>query len=343
MIITLNDTHLGVNAASHTTGNSSKALDEAIFKHALSASKRETKEDTVIHGGDLFHRFSNKESVILKGIEIAKNCDVVVGANHDLSNRDNVKSSIEIVNEIYGNVVMSGVNEVTCESFTTDCGTRLTIVPHHSSQDLFDKALLSADGGELLYLHCNFNNPFSQGDASLNLSIERADELLKKYTYIVLAHEHNHRWEMDGRLLVTGNTHPTNFGDISDKFKWHYLEGKFTSIKVWDKSTGYKRVTVDQLLNGFSFSGVNFIEIVGEKVDPELSPKISLAMKAIWDSCDDELYMLRNNVSFKTIDSEVVDKSVQLEDVVGAISKKLKDTDLSELWESHVSKELENA
>ena len=340
MLRILNDTHLGNKAGAHTTNRSSKYLDEKIFINALTVS--DTNEDTtVVHGGDLFDKFSNKEDVILQGMQVAANCDVIVGANHDLSNRDNAESSIAVVNKVFDNVCMAGVNESKFEHFEAECGTEFTIIPHHSSQDLFDTAVANCTNEldkdskrDLLFLHCNFNSPFAQNDSSLNITPEQCEELLNFFSYIVLAHEHNHRWEMGGRLLVTGNTHPTNFGDISDKFSWDYDPNtkKLSGSKIWAKSQKYLRLPITDLLSGEFFpEKKDFIEIIGVDVDPDKAPEISQAMHSIWQTCP-QLLMLRNNVQYKSLTIDTVDKTTQLEDVTKAISKDLEGTNLHGLW-----------
>lgn len=343
MLRILSDTHLGRKASAHTSNSSSKALDQAIFTCGLKASLRSSPNDTVVHGGDLFDHFSNKEDVILQGMALAKHCDVISASNHDLSNRVNAQSSIEVVNETFSNVVIAEVSEVKFEDFESECGANFTVIPHHSSQDLFDKAVdLVCDETrprDIVFIHANFNNPFAQNDASLNLTTETAEKLLKTFGFIVLGHEHNHRWEMGGRLLVLGNTHPTNFGDISDKFYFDYCptSGQFTKTKTWDKETKYAKLKIADLISdGFTYSGQNFIEVVGEEIEPELAPQVAQALQSIWDVEDKNLYMVRNNVKFKQLESSVVDTGVQLEDVTQAISNDLKDTDLLELWEKHL-------
>jgi hypothetical protein len=338
MIRIFNDTHLNNKAGAHTTHQSSKELDKRIFDNAMKAT-RTPVDATIVHGGDLFDKFSNKEDVILQGMAIAAKCDVIVGANHDLSNRSDVRSSISVVHEVFDNVCMAEVNESKYEHFEAECGTDFTIIPHHSSQDLFDMAVLECLGSfkgqrDLLFLHCNYNSPFAQNDSSLNLTPVQAELLLERFKFIILAHEHNHRYEHGGRLVVTGNTHPTNFGDISDKFYWDYnpQTKEMYPTLVWSKKDKYLRLNVKQLLDGtFVTEGKDFIEIVGSEIDPEQAPEIAQAMQSIWQ-VSSNLLMLRNNVEYKSLTAEVVDKTTQLEDVTKAISKDLDGTDLYDLW-----------
>lgn len=337
------DPHLGRKAGAHTTKKSSELLDEAICDNALDAS---LSEDTTVCAGDLFDKSHNHEIDILKGLTVAKQCDLVVSGNHDESNRENTRTSIELVGEVTKNLVRVDTSCVLVESYDDD-NFSFSVIPHHSSQDLFDQAINQACEGEkedLLFLHCNFNNPFAQNDASLNLSTEQAELLLQRFKYIVLGHEHNHRWEMDGRLLILGNTHPTNFGDIGDKYYWDYSpKSGFIKTKIWDKSTQYAKLPVLALIEeGFNFEGQNFIEVYGEEIDPELAPKVAQAMQDVWASGDERLFMVRNNVKFKQLVATTVDSDVQLEDVTKAITKDLKNSDMLELWQKHLG-EAQNA
>ncbi len=341
----LTDTHLGRRAGAHTNINSSRELDHAIFNNAKLATDT---SDTTVHVGDLFDKSHNPEYVLLQGLHIAGRCDVILGGNHDLSNRENTKTSIEVVGNVHDNLCHAQVSEVKFEDFEDEDDTLFTIVPHHSSQDLFDKALdlvcTNTEDGEsgkrdLVFLHCNFNSPFAQNDSSLNLTPEQAEKLLKSFKYIVLGHEHSHRWEMDERLLILGNTHPTNFGDISDKFFWDYNPNDgFTKTLCWSKDEQYLKLKASDLVK----SGVhmattpNFIEIVGEDFDPALASDLASAMQDIWDVTDSNLYMVRNNVNFKQIVATTIDSGVQLEDVTQAITGDLRETDLLELWQEHL-------
>lgn len=345
----LTDSHLGRRAVAHTQNLSSKLLDAAILKNTLTAATNEYGQ-LVVHVGDLFDKSHNPEHVLLDGLKVAQKCDVILAGNHDLANREGTKTSIEVVGEVHDNLCRAEVSEVKFEDYEDDSdGTLFTIIPHHSSQDLFDKAVDLVSSGpamggtegkkDIVFLHCNFNNPFAQNDASLNLSTEQAERLLTHFKYIVMGHEHNHRWEMDNRLLILGNTHPTNFGDIADKYFWDYnKDNGFTKTLCWSKDEHFIKVKVGDLLSSGLVlkNSPNFIEIVGEKIDPALAPELAAAMQDIWETCDDNLFMVRNNVQFKTIESTTIDTEVQLEDVTKAITEDLAETDLLPLWQKHL-------
>lgn len=335
------DPHIGRRAGAHTTHESSLALDNAICENALTAANSTT---TTVCAGDLFDKSHNKELNILQGLKVAAKCDLILAGNHDLANRDNTKTSIEIVASTLENVVRAEVSEVLVNHFEDDSGVTFTIIPHHSSQDLFDKALAQASSEvvnrDMVILHCNYNSPFANNDSSLNLSPEQATKLLEVYDYVVLGHEHNARRELNGRLVILGNTHPTNFGDITDKFYYDFdwideakTKRDFIPTKCWDKSISYVKVYADKLLDGTAVipESVKFIEVYGEDVKPELSGEIANCLRDLWVRYPGA-YMIRNNVSYINIAVETVDKGAQLESVTDAITEKLAGTDLHDLW-----------
>lgn len=306
MINFFTDPHLGLSARTNTSASSSKALDAKLTKVALSVAHT---YDNLVCVGDLFHRSHNKESVILEAVEVAANCDIVVGGNHDMINRTDDVPSLELVTKVCDSVLKCKTGEVQVYSgLEFETGEVLCVIPHHATQELFDQAvdLACQSSGDIVVLHCNYNNPFVQDiDTALNLSPLQAEKLLKSFSYIVLGHEHMHRWEMDGRLLVLGNTHPTGFGDISDKFVWHFDKKKanpWSQTKIWDKFTGELTLAANEiydlpesefLLDGEAVAP-QFVSIVGDlpaEDIPELASRIGLIWKH-WKP-----FMVRNVVN----------------------------------------------
>lgn len=345
------DPHIARSAGAHTTHASSKLLDTLILTNALKAATTDEQEP-VICVGDLFDKSNNKELGVLQGLQVAAKCDLILAGNHDLANREGTKTSIEIVEEVHKNLSRAEVSEVLVDYYDDD-GVEFTVIPHHSSQDLFDQAIEKACNEakvikDIVFLHCNFDNPFAQNDASLNLSVEQAEALLVGHKYIVMGHEHNHRWEMQGRLLICGNTHPTSFSDIGDKFYWNYTsDDGFTNERIWSKEDSYFRVPlqellefcVSELLDDSDLANLNFIEVYGEDVDPELAPDVTHTLQSIWTESAEKfpnLVMVRNNITYKQLETEVVDETLQLEDVTKAITKDLEGSDLQELWITHL-------
>jgi EAL domain-containing protein (putative c-di-GMP-specific phosphodiesterase class I) len=62
-------------------------------------------------------------------------------------------------------------------------------VHHELTQTLFEEALEHAKHRaakhSMLLLHCNYNSPFADNEATLNLTREKAEDLLKHFEYIL--------------------------------------------------------------------------------------------------------------------------------------------------------------
>lgn len=322
MITFFTDPHLGRNAASHTTPDSRKKLDDALYSRAIYAST--LYGDPTVCVGDLFHKAHNPESIIVQGINVASGCDLIIAGNHDLPNRADAVPSLGVLahalNADRNMVVCTDVGETMIYACNID-GIAVTSIPHHSSQDLFEQAIDDACsfGGEIVCLHANFESPYTDGvNTSLNLTTELAAKLLTEFKYIVMGHEHNHRWEMDGRLLILGNTHPTSFSDISHKYAWRYdtENSQFYKSHLWNMDYFYTKIEVTDLLDGLSEVDIppmiEFIEVVGKVHSTQESHTLAQRMNELWKMHGHSLYMLRNNtevVSMATEDSETPDLS----------------------------------
>ena len=331
MINFFTDPHIGLSARTNTSSSSSKALDAKLTKLAMHIA---STYDNLVCAGDLFHRSHNRESVILEAVEIAAQCDIVVSGNHDVVNRTDDVPSLDLVTKVCDSVLGCATGEVQVYSdLQFETGEVLCVIPHHATQELFDQAIEQAcqSSGDIVVLHCNFNNPFVQDiDTALNLSPLQAENLLKSFSYIVLGHEHIHRWEMDGRLLVLGNTHPTSFGDISDKFVWHFdktKENPWSQTKIWEKLTGELTLSASEIydlpesefLLDDGAVAPQFVSVVGDlpaEDIPELASRIGLIWKH-WKP-----FMVRNMVnSIAEETTSLMEEGYRIED----FSSKIKD------------------
>lgn len=324
MLNLFTDPHLCLGARTNTSATSTKVLDECLFS---TANKVVGKYDNLICAGDLFHRSHNRESGIAQGIKIADGCDIMIGGNHDNTNRADDQSSLDIVAQVCDSVLMTEVGKVEVHAeLAFDSGEVVTIVPHHSSQELFDQAvdLACQSKGDLVILHCNFNNPFvDEVDTALNLTIEQAEKLLKRYSFIVIGHEHNTRWEMNYRLLALGNTHPTGYSDISNKYVWHFDKTKekpWSRTKLWDKETGYASFDASAIFDlpesEFEIEGdavaPQFVDITGD-LDAENMPELAHRISLIWDKW--KPLMVRNQVNAVKEDTEsLMEEGYKIED-----------------------------
>ena len=336
MLNLFTDTHLGAEPRTNTSSSSGKQLGAKINEVAIALAHQYGGEgNKLIHVGDLFHRSHNKESVIAKGIEVASLCDILIGGNHDDTNRADDQSSMDLITPICDSVLTAPTGEVQIHyALEFSSGEVVTAIPHHSSQELFDKAVAQACAGDmkdLVLLHCNFNNPFVEDiDAALNLTPEQAESLLRHYRYIVIGHEHPHRWEMGGRLLALGNTHPTSFSDISNKYVWHYdrtKENPWSRTKIWDMEENYLQLDAAEIYNlpesefviEEGVKAPEFVDITGN-LDAEFMPELAGRIAMIWEKW--KPYMVRNQVNAITEDTQsLMEEGYHIED----FSKKIRD------------------
>jgi DNA repair exonuclease SbcCD nuclease subunit len=320
MLKLITDPHLGYGARTNTSAKSSVVLDAKLYQ---TAKQLVAGDEEILLCGDLFHRSHNKENIIAQGIDIASKCLAVVGGNHDFTNRADDKSSMDIVKEVTGNIIMAEVGKVfVSEVITSKGGETFVVIPHHSSQDLFDLAVDKACGSmaDLMVLHCNFNNPFVEDiDTALNLTIEQANKLLLSYRYIVIGHEHNTRKELGGRLLALGNTHPTSFSDISDKYSWTFTKAEgFARTLIWSKEEHYTSLSAEDFLSfddeDFELGALQFLDITGE-LDAELMPELARKVGVFWDKV--EPLMVRNRVNVVAEDAmATMEEGYKIEDFI---------------------------
>lgn len=331
MIINLfTDPHLNVSRQAHTTPQSSKELNQRLYEFALKA-----KSDTLINYclGDLFDKSFNPEWAVIQGIEVAKDCYVLAG-NHDETNREGTKCSLEVVKA-------SGLSKVVrnpsvSKAFYVKTDEGVYMVPHHASQEDFVVALEAAaedsKGEGVLMVHCNRGEIMGPApDSILVISKEEEDKLLQSFKRIFYGHEHSsHNNEVEGdkvisRAVVLGNTHPTSFSDMSNKYRYEYnLEtDELFRFPLWKKSEKFLSVKIgDSLAEG----DYDFIEVTGLCSRREAADYVDL----VWKTYPDAL-MVRPNVQFEEdgVSEVTVSEPVNLSET---IAKDLEGTDMKELF-----------
>ena len=104
------------------------------------------------------------------------------------------------------------------------------MIPHCRTQTDFEMQLDQAGSGDILCLHCNYDSPFADKEQELNLTRERAEQLLERFKFILLGHEHAAADHFDGRLKIIGSLFPTSFGDVGAKHRALVYDGDFTEI-----------------------------------------------------------------------------------------------------------------
>jgi DNA repair exonuclease SbcCD nuclease subunit len=227
-LLIVSDPHLGLTRSANFTAESSAAR-EAESRKVLGRIL-DTPHDEAICGGDFFDKFSNSEQLLLESLHYAEAFDFILAGNHDLSNRQSAKSSLEVVDRVLQNGVF--------EALVSDSeAVSMRFVPHCLTQDLFEHQLdqLCPEAGKrnLLFLHCNYDISFEQDYASLNLSASRAAQLLKKFDHIFIGHVHAPSDHFDDRLHIVGSHFPTAFDNLTDKRHMVYDSDTNTVKSIW--------------------------------------------------------------------------------------------------------------
>lgn len=334
------DPHLGVQRGAHTTTASRQRLQDAVFKQAANIVQAAGGSGLVCLG-DLFDQESNPEHILLQGLRIAERCLHVLAGNHDLPNRQGKSSSLDLL----GNVTDSVMSRM---SWSDQCSrspcpdVALFMVPHKASQDMFDSAVQHAyqqaahsKRSRILCLHCNYDSPFVQNDASLNITAAQVEQLLTVFDYVLLGHEHQPRKLHDGRLIILGNTHPTSFSDISDKFYYIWDGERFTENLIWSKADGYREIQWDAPDQALPDS-VQFVNVVGN-APADQQASIAAKVVRLWKT-HPNLLMVRSHV---VVDDPLgntpteVTRTLNLPDRVSAA---LEGTDLQPLWHDYLGR-----
>lgn len=333
----VSDFHLGTKRAAHTTRESAAKLQEELFNSAMSA----TVWDNTLCLGDMFDRARNDETTLLQGYEVAKQCSMVISGNHENLGRMGVTTTLHALAEIFEDGKIVEAYDLSTPHYDVVDNT-FWVVPHHGSQEVFEKALMEAadDAGgsdvaphRYLLLHTNYNVPFDTEDSTLNLTPEMAERLLEVFDRVFTGHEHNPKELMGGRLVIVGNTHPSSFSDISTKYRWT-LDAETDELSktvIWDADKRHKEIVYGEAIE--DLTGVQFVDVIGnEPVDNGV--EVAEYVRSVWGQGDD-LLAVRNNVIIKDhlADFESEDSSKPaLVDLKQRIHDDLEGSDLQETY-----------
>lgn len=330
-LLFFSDPHLGLERHSHTTAKSRALLQEAVFNQALAVL--ENPADSRFCLGDLFDKATNSESVLLQGIKVASQCHVLAG-NHDSTNRETRKSSMDFLWEGFSQIARTTGNTLILSprKFLAD---DVYLIPHCLTQTEFENLLDQAPSALFLCLHCNYDSPFADNEATLNLTRERAEKLLEKFGHILIGHEHNARSDFGGRLQILGCTFPTSFHDCkTDKFLWRYVGGQLVPEKIWDAQVGYREVPWETLLDSPDLSGVQFLSVTGQAPLARM-PEIAKRVSDGWGQVPG-LLMLRNQVQPEGEAELPETESTRFQDLPSRVRSELPE-DLLPVWEHYLS------
>lgn len=344
------DPHLGTARQAHTTRESSANLQMSLYWQAMAIVN--TSEHPKLCVGDLFDKSFNKEEIIAQGYNVASQCWMTLAGNHDETNREGTMSSLRLLKE--QGVPICAAPNLTDPYF--DCFESIYMVPHHASQEIFEVAMQQAaahaaenrDGlASYLFLHCNYDFDLDTSDNTLNLRRDLAKELIGAFDYIFIGHEHNGSTDLGGQVVVLGNTHPTSFHDIGDKFIYH-LEldtAELTKELVWSQDDLYREIKLGGEVP--NLHGVQFVDVVGAEAVAN-AVEVSEFVREIWKAGEymeggvvcNELFAVRNKVEIKDslqdVDTEI--EGVVAEDLQTRIARDLDGSDLAPLFNELVQK-----
>lgn len=278
MYTIINDTHLGVTRNAGTTPASQLALtqwQEGMFSMLL----EEAENTNLIILGDLFDSYTVPASAIAfaylrlrKWLEVNPNNDLyLVRGNHDAS-RDSYKlSSFDLLCK-----VLSDSERVVPVTDTMILDSRIAIIPHFGTQDEFTYKLRSLpDHLAFVLLHANYHNGFAaQSDHSLNVEENVARRVPGT---LVFAHEHHHRTELFGKVVVIGNQIPTSIADCVGSDVKYYAQLEVNSsgsqidlVPILTMPEEYVEVDWRELLDGAeSLRYTHFVRVTGDALESE--------------------------------------------------------------------------
>ena len=248
-MLIINDVHIGVARKGGTTPASQEALRGFLFA-GLRKLLEGSDEDTLVTLGDLFDDFSipmrdwvETFQVLTEWLDKGHHL-VLVAGNHDNSPRADKVSSFTALGAVLKESYKHSVKVIDVgQSGWVDNDT--LAIAHCANQDLFNleiaKALKACPRN--LLVHCNYANGFAaESDHSLNLSMEQAAELANNGTRVIFAHEHQAREDLNGKVVVLGNQHPTSVSDcLGNSHKYahilgdedHGSDGALTKVETW--------------------------------------------------------------------------------------------------------------
>ena len=275
-LLIASDFHLGLRRKANFTSESSGRRERRARE--VLRQLYDQPADAMVCCGDFFDRSNNSEDTILDALEFAEfQYDrplFILAGNHDIFQVADKKASLHVIEEIATSNRQP--TQVLFDPTLIDIGLcRLYFLPHCLSQELFLEALDEAERAApeqpaILFLHCTYNMAFEGTNTSLNLTRERAAQLLKTFRYIFIGHEHTPRTDFDGHLILVGSHYPTAFDNLTDKVHYHVHLPTMTVTRQihWEAAHHVYCGPADQAVAGYEF-----YDLEGE-VDPKVPVRL---------------------------------------------------------------------
>lgn len=298
------DFHVGFRPKQHVTTRSAEAYEAAVLEMANELAV--IPADLRIALGDVFHRYSNPETVVDQGHALLTNFHYVMCGNHDLRNNVDTLSSLQLIARLGDTTRILFTQGPVSRHTYVEGGLELTFLCHYYSQADFEAAVRSAcqDVGRIsekavLFLHCNVGDGHGKGidaeQSSLYLTEELQDLVVEHFDLILVGHEHNHRIVKD-KIVVLGNHFPLSFGEMTEKYAW-ILDSEtleLSPVLVWSRNR-YLQMTPAQLVESCEVPlhpEIQFVDIQGE-LPLSQRAEAARAMMKLWKTNPD-LLAVRN-------------------------------------------------
>ena len=278
----LNDLHIGAVRTGGTTPQSAFALRRYIS--ASFESLLEQTEGDLMILGDLFDTYSVPYMDLLACyMALDSWCAThpdselfLVAGNHDLSKTVSTMSSFQFLCKLLTldsnrqNIVVIDEPKMIAHGY---------VIPHLPNQDLFNLALQEVPPCTNLFLHCNYDNCFAvEADHSLNISPEQASAA--PVQRIVIAHEHQQRVMLRGKVILPGNQIPSSVADCigNDQKMFLVLNGAdYELVPCWQAEGSFARIQWSEWKE--SPPDAQFIRVEGEASAVEASKSIAAISK----------------------------------------------------------------
>lgn len=348
-ILFFSDPHLGVNRFSNTTAESRLRLKEGV----VTATKQLLLEHRKVFKvclGDFFDTYNNTENDLIDALHVFSHVDLCLAGNHDVVNDKTKRGSLDLLSRADSGekVVRAEVGEVLFKQVRVGEAV-LIVIPHHSSQALFETAMQQAlvwtetgrqpGDTSFLLLHCNYNmtEVMKGADTALNLPESDAKVLLEVFDYVLLGHDHTPKDFFNGRLRIVGNIFPTSFSDISSKraLLWRADSRKFEEVPLWLEQAGYIEIKVDQLLDDPGLTvpvDASFAKVIGA-TDSDKVGELGRCLSRLWAN-NPGLLAVRNSTELRRQEKEVTQVADGLEiSLPDMIDRALLGTPMYPLWQ----------
>lgn len=297
MIRILNDLHIGFKREAGTTPTSQELLRSWLLNNIKEQVNKESQ--ALLVAGDLFDKFTVDSRDLLDTFRLLGDFLnrgdarlILVAGNHDNSPKAEKVSSFTLLAEFLtanpnwsDRVTVLDVNGSTVVWSTREC--IVWAIAHCENQAAFDEKLRNAfgvlsarpDGPRYLVVHANYDNGFAEeADHSLNLSEEQARCFTDSGITILVAHEHQYREALSGKVVVMGNQFPTSISDClrNDDKKSFVIQGdgSLAHEVVWSSTQdagGFAEIDWQDL----EYPDQDFIRVVGHATAAQASDVVN--------------------------------------------------------------------